>query len=183
MFKRKIRNPFLRAFAEWCVTIGAALILSLFLRTYVFRVADVSGHSMEPTLSSRDFVVLSKVRYWFDDPQAGDIIAFPFRGNPSELYIKRIWGVPGDVIDFQYYRFMVNGVVPDYEFAQIDIFSRGDVYFPFVVEEGEFFVMGDNMNSSKDSRHSVVGTVPQGDMLGRVVIRLWPPSRFGSVEP
>ena len=182
MLIRNIENPLLRNIAEWAVTIAAALVLSLILRNFVFRVADVSGHSMEPTLSSGDFVILSRVGYWFGEPQAGDIIAFPFRGNPSELYIKRIWGVPGDVIDFQNNRFIVNGQVPEFEFAQIDIFSRGDIYLPMTVGEDEFFVLGDNLNSSKDSRHNAVGSVSQRDMLGRVVIRFWPLNRFGPVE-
>ena len=183
MLTKNIENPFLKSLMEWVIAALAALILFLFMRNFVFRVADVNGHSMEPTLSHGDFVLLSRVGYWFGDPQLGDIIAFPFQGDPSEFYIKRIMGVPGDVVDFQDNRFVINGQVPDFEFAGVDTISRGDIYLPMTVAEGEYFVLGDNRNSSKDSRYQSVGSIHEQDMLGRVVIRFWPLNRFGPVNP
>ena len=183
MLTKHIQNPFLKNLAEWAVAAVAALILFVFMRNFVFRVADVNGHSMEPTLSHGDFVILSRVGYWFGDPQAGDIIAFPFREDPSEYYIKRIKGVPGDVIDFQNGRFVVNGYESEFEFAQVDVFSRGDILLPLTIDEGEYFVLGDNLNSSKDSRYQSVGPIRERDMIGRVVIRFWPLNRFGPVHP
>jgi len=183
MLTKNITNPVLRNLAEWAIAALAALILFFFMRNFVFRVADVNGHSMEPTLSHGDFVLLSRVGYWFDDPQPGDIIAFPFQGDPSEYYIKRIMGGPGDVVDFQNNRFVVNGQEAGYDFAQVDIISRGDVSLPLTIEEGEFFVLGDNRNASKDSRYSSVGPIAERDMVGRVVIRFWPLDRFGPVGP
>lgn len=183
MLKKYITNHHLRSLAEWAIAALAALLLFLFMRNFVFRVADVNGHSMEPTLSHGDFVLLSRVGYWFNDPQLGDIIAFPYREDPTEFYIKRITGLPGDVVDFQGNRFVVNGIAADYDFAQVDVISRGDISFPMTIEEGKFFVLGDNRNSSKDSRYQSVGAVPKEDMLGRVVIRFWPINRFGPVGP
>ncbi|MCL2400122.1 MAG: signal peptidase I [Defluviitaleaceae bacterium] len=183
MLKERITNPFLRNLLEWVIAALLALVLFFFIRNFVFRVADVSGHSMDPTLTHGDFVLLSRVGYWFGTPQHGDIIAFPFRENPSEFYIKRIIGVPGDVIDFQNSRFVVNGQVPDFDFAQVNVISRGDIDLPITIGEDEFFVLGDNINSSKDSRYQTVGFISERDMLGRVVIRFWPLDRFGAVTP
>ena len=183
MLEKKIPNPFLRNLAEWAIAALFAFILFLFMRNFVFRVADVNGHSMEPTLSHGDFVLLSRVGYWFGEPQHGDIIAFPFRENPSEYYIKRIIGVPGDVIDFADSRFVVNGQLPNFDFAQIDIISRGDILLPMTLDDDEFFVLGDNLNSSKDSRYRAVGSISERDMLGRVVFRFWPLGTFGTVAP
>ena len=183
MLTRHIENPILRNLAEWAIAALAALVLFLFMRNFVFRVADVNGHSMDPTLSHGDFVLLSRVGYWFGDPQPGDIIAFPFRENPSEFYIKRIMAVPGDIVDFRDRRFTINGQEPVFDFAQVDIISRGDIYLPMTIGEDEFFVLGDNLNSSKDSRYQSVGPIRERDMLGRVVIRFWPLSRFGAVYP
>ena len=180
---KNIENPLLRNLAEWAIAALFALLLFLFIRNFVFRVADVNGHSMEPTLSHGDFLLLSRVGYWFGEPQAGDIVAFPFRENPSEYYIKRIIGVPDDVVDFQNNRFTVNGQVPDHEFAQVDTISRGDVVLPITLGEDEFFVLGDNRNSSKDSRYQSVGPISERDMLGRVVVRFWPIDRLGQVNP
>ena len=178
MFTKHITNPFLRSLAEWIVAAVAALLLFLFMRNYVFRIADVNGHSMEPILSHGDFVLLSRVGYWLNEPQKGDIIAFPFRENPSEYYIKRIMAIPGDEVDFQNGRFLINGTEPDFGFANVDVFSRGDIELPMIVDEGKFFVLGDNRNSSKDSRYRSVGSVRKSDMIGRVVIRFWPVDRF-----
>ena len=178
---KHIENPILKNLAEWAIAALAAMILFLFMRNFVFRVADVSGHSMEPTLSHGDLVLLSRVGYWFGDPQHGDIIAFPFRENPSEFYIKRIKGVPGDVVDFHNNRFIVNGQESEFDFAQMDIFSSGDIDLPMTVGESEYFVLGDNLNSSKDSRYQSVGSIQERDMIGRVVIRFWPLNRFGPV--
>ena len=179
---RHIDNTWLRTIAEWIVASMVAGLLFFFVHNYVFRIADVNGYSMEPTLSHGDLVILSRLGYLFGEPQPGDIIAFPFRGSPSEFYIKRIIGGPGDIVDFQDDRFIINGQAPDYDFAQVDILSPGDVDLPMVIAEGDFFVLGDNLNASKDSRYRSVGSIPEEDMVGRVVIRFWPPSRFGPVQ-
>jgi len=180
---RNIQNPILRNLAEWATAILFAFLLFLFIRNFVFRVADVSGHSMEPTLSHGDFVILTRVNYWFNDPQVGDIIAFPYRENDTEFYIKRISAAYGDVVDFQNSRFLINGQETEYEFSDVDVRSNGDIIFPLTVGEGEFFVLGDNRNFSKDSRYQSVGMIRESDMLGRVFIRVWPFNRFGTVEP
>jgi len=172
----------LKNLIEWIIAIAAAFLLFLFMRNYVFRIADVSGSSMEPTLSHGDHVILSQLGYWFNEPQTGDIIAFPFRDNPSEFFIKRIIAVPGDVVDFQNNRFVVNGRELNFGFANVDIISRGDKDLPIIILEDEYFVLGDNRNSSKDSRYSVVGSVHKDEMIGRVFIRFWPLNRFGAVD-
>ncbi|MCL1998758.1 MAG: signal peptidase I [Turicibacter sp.] len=181
MLTKNIKNPIVKNLVEWLIAIIAAFILFLFIRTFIFRVADVNGHSMEPTLSHGDFVILSRLGFVFGEPRVGDIIAFPFRGNPSEYYIKRIMAVPGDVVDFSDNQFIINGEIPTYVFAQIDLFSMGNRGFPLTIGEDEFFVLGDNRNASKDSRYEEVGSIRERDMLGRVVIRFWPFNRFGRV--
>ena len=178
---RYYQSLYLKTLAEWAIAVLAALLLFFFVRNYVFRVADVSGHSMEPTLSHGDFVLLSRIGFWFGEPQIGDIIAFPFQENPSEFYIKRVVGTPGDVVDFQNNRFIVNGQESYYGFAQVDIISRGDIVLPMIIEADEYFVLGDNRNSSKDSRYQAVGSIAEAEMLGRAVLRIWPISRFGRV--
>jgi signal peptidase I len=180
---KNIENPILRNLAEWAVAASFAVLLFLFMRNFVFRIADVNGHSMEPTLSNGDFVLLSRVGYWFGEPRAGDIIAFPYREDPMEFYIKRITALPGDVVDFQNSRFLVNGQQCTYEFADVYIRSSGDINLPMIVPEGRFFVLGYNRNFSKDSRYQTVGAIAERDMIGRVVIRFWPLDRFGAVRP
>jgi len=179
-----IPSPLIRTIVEWLIAATFAFLLFLFLRNFVFRIADVSGISMEPTLSNNDMVLLTRVGYWFNDPVPGDIIAFPYQENPSEHFIKRVFGVPGDVIDFDFElaRFTINGEVPDFDIGTTHIFDAGDIEYPYTVPDGHFFVLGDNRNMSKDSRFQSVGSIPKEDIVGKVVLRFWPFASFGGVE-
>jgi len=182
MFKNRISNPIVRGLLEWVVAIGLAFLLFFVLRMYVFRVAHVSGESMLPTLSDGDRVILNRAAVVFGEPQAGDIIAYPYPGDPSEYHIKRVIAVYGDVVDFSNGGFYVNGEPLTDAFSYDAIMSMGNVTFPLTVEEGRVFVLGDNRNASKDSRYSSVGTVANDDILGRVLVRIWPFGDFGQVE-
>ena len=181
MLKNRIQNPTLRTIAEWLISIGLAVLLFLVVRSFLFRVAHVTGKSMEPTLNHGDMVVLNRFSYLFSSPRVGDIVAFPYPEDPSEFYIKRVIAVPGDTVDLQEGAFVINDSPLDDYFSSETIISMGDVIFPITIEDGRYFVLGDNRNGSMDSRFSTVGTVPAQDMVGRVSVRVWPIGRFGRV--
>ncbi|MCL1862719.1 MAG: signal peptidase I [Defluviitaleaceae bacterium] len=181
MFK-KIQNPVLRGAVEWLVAFGLAALLFFVVRGFLFRTAHVDGNSMAPTLEHGDIVVLNRLAYRLSRPQAGDIVAFPFAGNPSEFYIKRVIALPGDTVNFLDGFFYVNHERLDDYFSQNPTLSLGDVGFPIVVEEGHFFVLGDNRNGSQDSRFVSVGNIPRRQMVGRAGLRVWPLGRVGRVE-
>jgi len=178
----RIANPFVRGLVEWIIAIGLAVILFFVLRMFLFRVAHVSGFSMAPTLSDGDRVILNRAAVVFGTMRPGDIVAFPYPNNPSEYYIKRVIGVSGDVVDLINGRFYVNGIQLEDAFSHDAVWSTGNVIFPVTVEEGRVFVLGDNRNSSKDSRYLTVGTIPDRDILGRVLVRIWPFGELGQVE-
>jgi len=180
MFNR-IENPFLRNLTEWIFVIALAFILALVTRAFLFRVTRVTGYSMVPTLNHGDVLILNRFTYLFNDPSVGDIVAFPFPEDPSDYFIKRIVAAPGDVVDFIDGVFYVNGTPLDDAFSHIDVRSMVTVNFPVTVEEGRYFVLGDNRNNSQDSRYSTVSNVYGRDMLGRVFVRVWPFSSFGGV--
>jgi len=180
--KDRISNPIVKSLVEWIIAIGLALLLFLVLRMFVFRVAHVSGVSMAPTLSHDDRVILNRAAIVFGEPRAGDIVAFPYPGNLDEYHIKRVIGVPGDVIDFAGGRFYVNGEPLSDPFSYEAVWSVGNVDFPVTVEEGRVFLLGDNRNVSRDSRCVTVGNVHESEMLGKVFIRFWPFSSFGRVD-
>ena len=182
MLKNRIQNPILRGAVEWLIAIAFAALLFFMVRSFLFRVAHVTGNSMEPTLSHGDMVVLNRLSSIFTSPRVGDIVAFPFPEDPSEFYIKRVIAMPGDIVDLQSGIFKINGQALDDDFSREPTVSFGDIAFPITVEEGRFFVLGDNRNGSMDSRFSSVGNVPARDMVGRVAMRVYPFNRLGQVD-
>jgi len=182
MLKKRITNPVVRSLVEWAIAICLAFLLFIVLRMFVFRVAHVSGDSMLPTLSDGDRVILNRASIVFGEPRVGDIVAYPYPGNPDEYHIKRVIGVSGDIIDFENGGFTVNGLPLEDDFSHEVVWYMGNVAFPLTVEEGRVFVLGDNRNASKDSRYASVGTVSNRDIIGRVFVRIWPLGSFGRVE-
>jgi len=183
MLNNRIANPIVRGLLEWVLVIGLAILLALFTRTFIFRVTRVTGHSMEPTLSHGDVLILNRLTYVFSSPRTGDIVAFPYPGNPEAYFIKRIVGEPNDVIDFTNSQFVINGDTLDDPFSYHPVrFPTGIVSFPVTVEEGRYFVLGDNRNGSRDSRNTSVGNVQGDEMVGKVLLRIWPLSNFGRVR-
>jgi signal peptidase I len=175
-------RPFYKGVLEWLFAIGLAVLLFFVVRNFLFRVAHVTGHSMEPSLNHGDMLILNRFSYLFSDPRLGDIVAFPYPEDPSEYHIKRIVGLPGDVIDLRDSRFFVNGEPLDDAFSHEPVLALGDMVFPITVEEGHYFVLGDNRNGSKDSRFSAVGTIPKRELVGRVLVRFWPFNNLGRVD-
>jgi signal peptidase I len=182
MLTKRISNPILRNLLEWVIAGVLALLLFFVMRTFVFRIATVSGPSMLPSLRDGDMVFLNRFSYLFIEPQVGDIVAFPNPNDPSEHYIKRVIGAPGDVIDLRMGIFYVNDFPLDDSFSHEVVFITGDVFFPVIVEDGHFFVLGDNRNQSMDSRNSAVSNVPGDVMVGRVAFRIWPMNALGRVD-
>ena len=182
MVKKYIKNKFLAEAAEWIIAIAGMLALLLIIRNFVFRSATVNSQSMEPTLYHGEKVIILKFPYLFGHPKAGDIIAFPYKTNPSQFFVKRIIGEPGDVINIADRRFTVNGAEIDDEFSDELLISLGDAVFPITVPDRSYFVLGDNRNSSNDSRFTGVGCIFEGDIIGKVVIRYWPLNKFAAVK-
>ena len=143
----------------WIFSIAMAVVVALLLRFFVFEFIRVDGRSMEPTLYSNEYVFMEKVSYWFDEPQYGDIVicSFPHR---SETFVKRVIGTEGDVLRITDGTLYINDV-PNTEFFSGTI--SGDMA-PVTVSEDCVFVMGDNRNSSQDSR--VVGELGYDMLLG-----------------
>lgn len=152
-----------------------ALILALFIMTFVGRAFTVEGPSMLPTLHSGERVVVERVTYLFREPHRGEVIVFRYPLNPREYFVKRVVGLPGDRVAIKDGYLWVNGrrVEEDY------VNARALRNFPEVeVPEGHYFVMGDNRNNSEDSRDPRVGFIPRELVVGRAIWRYWPVERI-----
>lgn len=151
------------------VAAAAVLISMIFL-----PVLRVTGTSMEPTLYSDEIVVCSK----YSDIEKGDIIAFYFN---NKVLLKRVIGTPGDVITIsESGRVIINGSELNEPYAKDLSLGDCDLEFPIQVPENRIFVMGDNRETSIDSRSSSIGYIADEYIIGKVIFRTWPIGRIGT---
>jgi signal peptidase I len=149
-------------------TLVLAVILFLGINAVSARVR-VDGFSMLPTLEDGEFVLVSKVSYRFGVVERGDIIVFHFPMDYEQELIKRVIGLPGDIISVQNGNVSVNGQILSEPYIAATPAYSGD----WKVPEGQLFVLGDNRNDSSDS-HSW-GFLPSEKVVGKAVVIYWPP--------
>lgn len=149
----------------------AVLVAVLMLPTLV-----ISGSSMTDTLEDGDVVMTLGV----GDLHQGDVIAFYHNNN---VLVKRVIAGPGDWVDIDKEgNVSVNGQELDEPYVTDKALGTHDIKLPFQVPDGKYFVMGDHRQTSIDSRSSQVGCVSPDDMLGKLMLRVWPLNRFGLVS-
>lgn len=151
--------------------------------TYVGQRTQVSGSSMETTLSDGDNLLVDKITYRFSDPKRFDIIVFPFQYDTDTYYIKRIIGMPGETVQIDYDgNIYINGSLMEESYGREVIQNPGRAAEPITLGEDEYFVMGDNRNNSSDSRDPSVGNIHRKDIIGRAWVRIWPFPKFGVLK-
>ncbi|MEJ2156999.1 MAG: signal peptidase I [Desulfobacteraceae bacterium] len=173
-----------------------AIILALFIRAFVIQAFKIPSGSMENTLLVGDYILVNKFIYGvkvpftdftivpIKDPKRGEVIVFKYPGDPSKDYIKRVVAVGGDKLEIRDKKVYVNGELQKSDFAKfIDprilsgpariggIDSRRDNFGPITVPEGKLFMMGDNRDSSNDSRFW--GFVDKSAVRGRAILIYW----------
>lgn len=165
------------------------LCLTWLVIAFVGQRTEVDGSSMEPMLSDGDNLIVDKISYRFREPERFDIIVFPYRpeDSPEEetYYIKRIIGLPGETVQIdQEGTIYINGQILEENYGREVIYPDrvGIAVNPIVLEDDEYFVMGDNRNHSTDSRTAVVGNIKRGDIIGRAWLRIWPLSEIGFLK-
>lgn len=151
--------------------------------TYVGQRTQVSGSSMETTLSDGDNLLVDKITYRFSEPKRFDIIVFPFQYDTDTYYIKRIIGMPGETVQIDYDgNIYINGSLMEESYGREVIQNPGRAAEPITLGEDEYFVMGDNRNNSSDSRDPSVGNIHRKDIIGRAWVRIWPFPKFGVLK-
>lgn len=151
--------------------------------TYVGQRTQVSGSSMETTLSDGDHLIVDKISYRFEDPERFDIIVFPFQYDTDTYYIKRIIGMPGETVQIDDSgNIYIDGELLEEAYGREVIQNPGRASDPILLGVDEYFVMGDNRNNSSDSRDPSVGNIHRRDIIGRAFIRIWPSSKFGILK-
>jgi signal peptidase I len=156
-------------------TILLAVILFVVINTLSARVR-VDGFSMRPTLENGEYVLVYKLAYKFSDPQRGDIVVFRFPVDPSQDLIKRVIGLPGDVIK------IANGAVSvnDRVIKEPYIAAAPEYDGMWLVPPGQLFVLGDNRNDSSDSH--AWGMLPLNNVIGKSIVIYWPPPQWSMID-
>jgi signal peptidase I len=173
-----------KKFKEICIesikVVGLALVVSIGFRAYVAEARYVKSGSMLPTLEISDRLMVDKVSYLFRAPQRGEIVVFEptdtlKKQNFHDAFIKRLIGLPGDKVEVKGGLVYINDrPLPEKYIAEVPHYQWG----PEIVPPNSYLMLGDNRNDSYDSH--AWGFVPRDLLVGRAVLRYWPPNRFGN---
>lgn len=163
-YRKKYRRT-LRTTIYTLIVVAAAAVL---VATFFIPVLQVSGSSMEPALSDGDIVVLFKS----GKLETGDLVAFYYQ---NKLLLKRVIAGPGDIVDIDDEgNVYVNDELLDEPYVTNKSLGETDRDYPYQVPDGRYFVMGDNRETSIDSRSSAIGCIEIDQIVGKVVLRIWP---------
>ena len=173
----KEENPIV----ELVKTLLSAAILAIGIRACVAEARYIPSESMLPTLEINDRLIIEKISYRFRKPERGDVVVFSptdaLKQNYKEAFIKRVIGIPGDIVEIKNGEVFVNNKKLTEKYIKEPPVYQ---YPPTKVPEGQYLVLGDNRNNSYDSHYW--GFVPLKNFIGRATVRFWPPDRLGPLD-
>ncbi|MBT4209837.1 MAG: signal peptidase I [Candidatus Komeilibacteria bacterium] len=155
------------------VLISLAIILPI--RLFLVQPFYVEGASMEPNFYQNEYLIIDEISYRFNEKQRGEVIIFKNPKDTRSYFIKRIIGLPGEEVSVDDGRVYINGEI--LEESYVENFSS-DKHEAIILNENEYFMMGDNRSNSLDSRQ--IGPVHQEYVIGRVWVRGWPINRVNT---
>ena len=171
-YRQNFRRSVKSTLSALITIVAAAVIVS----TMLIPVLRVTGASMTPTLRNDEYVLCSKV----SSLKQGDIIAFYYN---NRILLKRVIGVAGDIIDIdEDGTVTLNGEVLDEPYISEKALGECDIDMPYQVPENRLFVMGDHRSVSVDSRSTSVGCIAEENIVGKVMLRIWPLKAAGKPE-
>lgn len=149
------------------------------LRTFVVEGFEIQGSSMEPTLEENERLFVLKFVYRFDEVGHGDVVVFLYPEDPSRRFIKRVIGLPGDAVEVQDGKVLVNGTQLQETYVEERYIRPGENISRLTVPPDCYYVLGDHRSVSSDSRGGWF--VPRKNIIGKAVLRFWPVTRFGTI--
>lgn len=169
---------------EWGKAIAVALVLAILVRSFLFTSYEVKGESMAPNVLDGERFIINKISYEFTEPNRFDLIVF--RATETDDYIKRVIGLPGDIVQVRNDVLYINNdpIEEPYLEEGKAAFTWGnytsDFAVPEMVPKDHVFVLGDNRPNSLDSRR--LGFIPMDRIIGKVNLRFWPLTEIGVVH-
>lgn len=170
--KKKLNMVLIREILSWIFWIFASMLLAVVTVFCVGVKTSVIGSSMEPSLYNGQEIFLNRLIYKVASPREGDVVVFLPNGNEkSHYYVKRVVGVPGDRLYIKNGILYVNDETVE-EYFNDKIAEPGLLENEVTLGEDEYFVIGDNCNSSEDSRSANIGTVKKSYIIGKAWMKM-----------
>lgn len=205
-YKKRFINKFFFELKEWMNAGLWAVVIALFIMSFIIQAFKIPSGSMEDTLLIKDHLFVNKFIYglrvpfnkekrylMIRTPKRGDIVVFEYPKDTSKDYIKRCIGLPGDTLEIRDKQVYINGepIKEPYKVhkdpniysnaAYVSVSRRNrDNFGPIIIPEAEYFMMGDNRDYSSDSRFW--GPLQKKYVKGKALIKYWPPSRIGLIK-
>jgi signal peptidase I len=170
--------PLRRELRSWGRDLVIALTLAVVIIIFFYQPVKVEGTSMTPLISDQERIFINKFVYRFEPIERGDVVVFWYPLDRTKSFIKRVIGLPGDIVEIRSGVVFVNGKSLWEPYVPTESADLGNLA-PLVVPDGEYFVMGDHRTSSNDSR--IFGPVPRKFIYGKAVFAYWPVDHFGSI--
>lgn len=163
--------------------IVVALVIVVPVRYFLFQPFVVKGQSMEPNFENGDYLIVDEISYRIKNPERGEVIVFKYPYLPSQRYIKRIIGLPGETVEIKDGKVAIfnqkgEQILTEKNYLPSSTQTLGNIRVS--LEQNEYFVLGDNRAASSDSR--AWGTLPKEDIIGRVLLRAWPFAALAKFE-
>lgn len=180
--KKKINGKILGEIFKWILEILIVVSIAYVFVHFVAEKTTIIGQSMAPTMIEGDHVVINKIIYKISSPKRNDVVVFSLDENQEIHYIKRIIGLPGEIVQILDGKIYINGEILEDKLETEEIKTGGLADEPVVLGTDEYFLLGDNRNNSEDSRFANVGNVKGEDVLGKTWFRISPYDKIGFIN-
>lgn len=172
----------LRSAIYWITDLAAVAVLAAFMVLFFCERVTVTGHSMEPELTAGDVVLINQVQYHFQNPERFDVIVFEKENDGAvKAYVKRVIGLPGETVQIINETIYINGTPLSAE-GLSHVTLSGLAAEPVTLGSDEYFVLGDNRDSSEDSRFANIGNVRREEIRGCIWFRIAPFKDLGQIS-
>lgn len=173
MSKPDVKNSIWKELWEYIKMIIFVVVVVLIVNNFLLINARVPSASMEKTIMTGDRFFGNRLAYLFDDPERFDIVVFKYPDDESQLFVKRVIGLPGETVEIKDGKVYINGSETPLDDSFTPETPTGD-YGPYVVPEGSYFMLGDNRNHSGDSRFWKQPYVEKEKIVGKAIFRYFP---------
>lgn len=178
--KNKRENSILNVVWDWVKTIIIALAITFFVKTFIIDATIVSGKSMLNTLHDGDWLMVNKIGKHFRDYKRGEIVILNAPDFPNRLYVKRVIGMPGDLVEIIDGDVYVNDEKLEEKYVPVDETIPKTEHTGWVLGDNEYLVFGDNRDNSNDGRD--FGPIYKEEIVGHAFLRIYPFSDAGLID-